>query len=96
MLNAKKMGHSIYGFVRNKDHYYENNKYLYNKVDLNYVYNIIMRKNLSKFYVYLQYLNINVKKDSNENIMNFLKANNWSKGIKLFQLFVDCTQLQKQ
>ena len=95
MLKAKKIGHSVYSFVRNEFYYKEisnylnNNKYKMNDSILN---RIILTRNISLLSNILENCNQQDKLNyfvKNENsICQFLKQSHWSKGLKLFQLFV--------
>ena len=98
MLEAKKMGHSIYSFVRKQD--------LFEKIYLNCNnYNItkngklienklrkmIVTQNLTQFSKYfesiskdeLKYIQLNKKV-----LLGFLKQNEWKRGLKLFEIYV--------
>ena len=94
MLLAKKIGHSVYSFVRNEYYYKEIAFYLSDRYKMNdsMLNPIILSKNISLFSNMLENCNTYDKenyflKQENE-ICTFLKESHFTKGLKLFQLFV--------
>ena len=96
MLDAKKMGHSIYSFARKKELFekinsiVDNNnpsgEYISKKIK-----RMILSQNLTKLSLYLQ--NINEKEylyilSNKQLFINSFEANKWSKGLKLFNYYV--------
>ena len=92
MLNAKKKGHSVYSFVRNRDYFCDLNKYLYNNININGVFKTIITKNLMSFYLMIKNANRNEIKnvfmENKDEILKLIKANGWKKGEKLFVLLL--------
>ena len=94
MLDAKKMGHSSYSFVRKQDLFEkihqkcENNSV---KSMENILNRMIVTQNLSQFSLFLENMNNNESKYVESNcklLMLFLTQNQWTKGIKLLQGYV--------
>ena len=97
MLDAKKLGHSIYSFnrkenlIKNLSNNCNTHSHL-NRDDVDdNVKRMIFSQNLSQFSIYLETVNhiewkyILSKKDV---FMEFIQLNKWSKGATLFQSFV--------
>ena len=92
MLDAKKMGHSIYSFVRKKDLFdkicnkLENESNNKQEIEKN-IKQMIISQNLTQFSLFFQIFSENEKDfvlNNKEMILNFLKENKWNKGTKLF------------
>ena len=98
MLEAKKMGHSMYSFVRNEDSFLRLGK-LINKNDSYGAQNvipmltrIILSRNMKQFSLFFETMDMYEKFQTLKNkqsINKLLKENNWKKGEKLFATFVD-------
>lgn len=98
MLDAKKLGHSIYSFQRKQEFYdklsstkeQDNNND--NNIIVHRLHSIISSKNMAKFSSYLEATtNLNEKLfivQNEKNITQMLQQHHWTKGINLFQLFV--------
>ena len=96
ILKAKKLGHSVYSFVRNQDYYKEISQYLNNEniiINENELNKVILTKNVSLFSSMLENCTSKEKNQffiaKQENIVTFLKEVGWKKGLSLFSLFVD-------
>ena len=95
MLNAKKMGHSVYSFVRKKDLFNSINK-TYNLNDFNIterkIKKMIISQNLSKLSLYFENITQNqleyIKKNKENFIYLFKDQIGWKKGLKLFNNYV--------
>ena len=95
MLKAKKMGHSVYSFVRKKDLFNSINK-TYNLNNFNIIERkikeMIVSKNMSKLSLYFENIKENqleyIKK--NKEIFTYLFKDQigWTKGLKLFNNYV--------
>ena len=96
MLDAKKMGHSIYSFARKKELFEKVNLIIDNNiVNKEYINKqlkqMILSQNLSKFSLYFETIS---EKEysyilSNKQLfINSVNQNKWSKGLKLFKYYV--------
>ena len=103
-LDAKKIGHSFYGFSRKKDFYHKLNKdaSIENGMTINNIKHMLnaslISKNDKQFEKILQCLNekeINTLKESNEGkeMMSYFSTNTkemkWKKGEKLLNSFLN-------
>ena len=95
MLNAKKMGHSIYSFVRKEDLFNNINKI----VNLNN-FNVIQRrikkmiisKNMTQLSVYFENIKENQLKwivNNKKDFVYLFEQMGWKKGLKLFNIYVN-------
>ena len=98
MLEAKKIGHSVYSFVRNKEYYNEISLFLNKKMNSKEINKIILSQNLSLFSMVLEnsskYDQTEYLMKNKENIVKFLNQSDWKKGLKLFKLFVNRWELE--
>ena len=96
MLDAKKIGHSIYSFARKKELFEKINSVVDdNIVNGEYINKqikkMILSHNLSQLSLYFETMN---EKEysyilSNKQLfINLLNTNKWSKGLKLFQSYM--------
>ena len=96
MLDAKKMGHSIYSFLRKQELFEKihqicdtneiNNQYINKKLK-----RMIMTQNLSNFSKYLETIKQNEFEfiSSNKEIfINLLSETKWKKGLNVFKTYV--------
>lgn len=92
MLEAKKKGHSVYGFVRKHDYFSKLSQLIKNsnndeKYNLNRMLRIILSQNMLQFSSFFQNWNQTDKqfvlKYKNE-IYSSLESNQWKQGLKFF------------
>ena len=97
MLNAKKMGHSVYSFQRKKDYFMKLNNIINHDIAIDYknnnllinLRNKIVHKNMESFSLFFETLTLKEKYLilKNENLIkNFLNSSKWIKGNKYFDL----------
>ena len=100
-MDAKKIGHSFYGFSRKRDHFHQLNElaHIEDGMNINQIKNLLraslISKNEKEFEKILQCLNDNEKMlfANNENdIVGYFSTNmkemKWKKGQRLFNAFV--------
>ena len=95
MLDAKKMGHSIYSFARKGELFNKINSICdINNINSKYITTeikkMIVSKNLSKFSLYFKNINDNEYKwiVSNKDIfLNLLEQTKWSKGLQIVESY---------
>ena len=95
-LEAKKIGHAFYSFLRKKEFYDElrlnTNKENLGQVVKSMILTYVLSKNKDKLAQLLQTMNQeevkNVMNQENvKTIVNLIKANQWNKGLQLFESF---------
>ena len=107
MLEAKKLGHSIYSFVRNKHYYTEINdlivnidkKFETNKLNkIKEIEKIAVQRNVSLMYTLLQGTNETEKThfwiEKESQLRKMFVKNRWEKGLKLYDLFLNSWKVQ--
>ena len=94
MLDAKKMGHSVYSFARKGELFNKINSICdsnNNKSTTVEIKKIILSKNLLKFSLYLQNIDddgYNWIIESKDVFLNLLQQTKWKKGLDIFQSYV--------
>lgn len=101
MVQAKKAGHFIYSFIRKKDLFDQLSTMITTtgKDKKNYMDNIlfemnklVLTRNMSQLSLFFETMNSYEKfviLKNEAKIKQFFKQNDWSKGLKLYQLVID-------